>query len=195
MHTPASTPASSTQHSRQDNIGITQQRLGTKVEKGESSKAVQMESAVPSSNNNDDDNKKERKHFECGLYIAESTIPNAGLGIFTATAKKPLDPIGSGDVCIPNIDINYHNPLPVFDPFQAYYWKGSSMGMSRESHSNDVEAFCPGVDSAINCNLALINTHKSHPTYDYAQFHRSRNPGAGALTPYHNGTTHAANNV
>jgi hypothetical protein len=139
--------------------------------------------------------KKERKHFECGLYIAESTIPNAGLGIFTATAKKPLDPIGSGDVCIPNIDINYHNPLPVFDPFQAYYWKGSSMGMSRESHSNDVEAFCPGVDSAINCNLALINTHKSHPTYDYAQFHRSRNPGAGALTPYHNGTTHAANNV
>jgi hypothetical protein len=189
--TPASTP------SRQDvTAGMTQQRLGAKVEKGKSFKAVQMESTVPGSSNNDNkDSKKKHKHFGCGLYIAESTIPNAGLGVFTATAKKPNDPLGSGDVCIPNIDINYHNPHPIFNPFQAYYWKGSSMGMSRESHSNDVEAFCPGLDSAINCNLALINTRKSFPAYDTAQLHRSRDPGTGAFTPYHNGTTYAARHI
>lgn len=170
---------------------VTQQRLGQKAELSGSSQA----SDVPDSSNDNNKNinsKKEKTQFECGIYIAESTIPNAGLGIFTATAKKPLDPIGSGDVCIPNIDINYHNPLPVFNPFQAYYWKGSSMGMSRESHSVDVEAFCPGLDCTINCNLALINTHKSYPVYDYANLHRSRDPGAGAFTPYHNGTTYAA---
>jgi hypothetical protein len=192
MHTPDNAP------SRPDIIGMTQQRLGAKAELGESLKAVQKPSAIPGISNNDnniDESKKETKHFECGLYIAESTIPNAGLGVFTATAKKPLDPLGSGDVCIPNIDINYHNPLPVFNPFQTYYWKGSSMGMSRESHSNDVEAFCPGFDAAINCNIALINTHKSYPAYDTAQLHRSHDPGAGAFTPYHNGTTYAARHI
>jgi hypothetical protein len=188
MHTPTNTDA----HNRQDDMGSTQ-RLRTKAEKGESSKAVDMPSTVPGNSNND--NKKENKHYECGLYIAQSTIPNAGMGIFTATAKKPLDPLGSGDVCIPAIDINYHNPQPVFNPFQDYYWKGSSMGMSRESHSNDLEAFCPGLDCAINCNLALINTHKSYPMYDSAGLHRSRDPGAGALTPYHNGTTYAARHI
>jgi hypothetical protein len=34
-----------------------------------------------------------KKYPECGLYIAESTIPNAGLGIFTAQAKEPMDPL------------------------------------------------------------------------------------------------------
>jgi hypothetical protein len=190
MPTPGST------HNRPDAFVATQQRLGTKAEKEESLKTVQIPSTIPGKrNNNIDGNKKQTKHFECGLYIAESTIPNAGLGVFTAAAKKPLDPLGSGDVCIPNIDINYHNPLPVFNPFQTYYWKGSSMGMSRESHSNDVEAFCPGLDSAVNCNLALINTHKSYPLYDTAQLHRSRDPGTGAFTPYHNGTTYAARHI
>jgi hypothetical protein len=137
-----------------------------------------------------------KKYPECGLYLAESTIPNAGLGIFTAIAKKPNDVLGSGDVCIPNIDINYHNPPNVFDPFEAYYWSGFIMGMSRESHSNDVQAYCPGHGSVMNCNLALLNTHQGHPLlYDYAGLHRSNDPGAGAFTPYHNGTTYAARDI
>ena len=40
---------------------------------------------------------------QCGLYLAESTIPGAGLGIFTTTEKQPGDTVGSGDVCLPNI--------------------------------------------------------------------------------------------
>jgi hypothetical protein len=131
-----------------------------------------------------------KEYPECGLYIAESTIPNAGLGIFTAEAKEPNDPLGSGDVCIPNIDIKYHGH--VFDPFKHYIWSGFLMGMLRESHANDVEAYCPGLDCAINCNLALINTQKSVPFYDNSGLHRARDPGAGAFTPYHNGTTLAS---
>ena len=38
---------------------------------------------------------------DCGLYMAESTIPGAGLGIFTAAEKHPGDAVGYGDVCIP----------------------------------------------------------------------------------------------
>jgi hypothetical protein len=134
-----------------------------------------------------------KKYPECGLYIAESTIPNAGVGIFTAVAKKPMDPLGSGDVCIPNIDIKYHGH--VFDPFQHYTWSGFLMGMTRESHANDIDAYSPGLDSTANSNLALINTHDSVPIYDMSALHRSKDPGVGAFTPYHNGTHYASRHI
>jgi hypothetical protein len=144
---------------------------------------------------------RRKKYPECGLYLAESTIPNAGVGIFTAVAKEPNDPLGSGDVCIPNIDIKWHNDIflkmhgQIFNPFKAYYWSGFLMGMLRESHANDMEAYCPGLDCAINCNLALINTQKSVPSYDNSGLHRSKDPGVGAFTPYHNGTTLASRHI
>jgi hypothetical protein len=43
--------------------------------------------------------------LHCDLYIAESTIPNAGLGIFTGVGKKEGDTVGNGDLCLPLIDI------------------------------------------------------------------------------------------
>lgn len=42
---------------------------------------------------------------ECGLYIAESTIPGAGLGIFAGHDYNVGQDIGRGDVCIPFIDM------------------------------------------------------------------------------------------
>jgi hypothetical protein len=129
---------------------------------------------------------------QCGLYIAESTLPGAGLGSFTGVPKKPMDPLGYGDVCFPNIDITFHNEPPIFDPFASYVWSGTTMGMVRESLSNDVVAYCPGLDCIINCHIALLNTHRSYPSYHYGDLHRSVDPGAGALTPYFNGTTFAS---
>ena len=51
-----------------------------------------------------------------------------------------------------------------------------------------VSSFLLGLDAAINCNLALINVDKDEPQYDTGGLHRSRDPGAGAFTPYHNST-------
>jgi hypothetical protein len=127
---------------------------------------------------------------ECELFIALSTLPGAGLGVFSAVEKKPGDAVGSGDVCLPQIDLQYHNRKPVFDHMRDYYWQGSSKGMGRESHSNDNHAYCPGQDSANNCHLGLHNTQHSYPIYDYGGLHRSKDAGAGAFTPYHNGTTY-----
>lgn len=139
---------------------------------------------------------KKNKYPECGLYLAASTIPGAGLGIFNGPSpKKTYDAVGSGDVCLGAIDVKKHQGEHVFNPFKAYYWSGQTMGMTRESASTDIEAYCPGLDCAINCNLALINTFRSWPLYDYAKLHRSKDPGAGAITPYHNGTTVAARDI
>ena len=63
--------------------------------------------------------------------------------------------------------------------------------MQQESSDSEkyVTAFAPGLDAAINCNLALINVDKDVPVYDTAGLHRSKDPGAGAITPYHNCST------
>jgi hypothetical protein len=63
------------------------------------------------------------------------------------------------------------------------------MGMFTETDTGDIEAYCPGLDCAVNCHLGLLNVGKSFPIYDEANLHRSRDPGAGSFTPYHNGTT------
>ena len=134
---------------------------------------------------------------QCELYMAPSTIPGAGLGIFSAVDKQPSDSVGRGDICIPVIDMYWHNGGydNFFNPFSDYFWTGQVMGMSGESDSDDLEALCPGLDCAVNCNLALINTQKSSPIYDEAKLHRSRDPGVGAYTPYHNGTTHVSRHI
>jgi hypothetical protein len=71
------------------------------------------------------------------------------------------------------------------------------MGMQQEtSHANDyVSAFAPGLDAAINCHLGLINVDKNVPVYDVSGLHRSTDPGAGAITPYHNCTTSVVQNI
>ena len=92
----------------------------------------------------------------CGLYLAESTIPGAGLGIFTGVEKWPGDAVGYGDVCIPMVDMYWHNPNndALFNPFKDYFWQGDNMGMTYETGRADIEALCPGLDCAINCHLA-----------------------------------------
>ena len=47
--------------------------------------------------------------IECDLYIAESTIPNAGLGLFVGSEKSVGDTVGAGDVCLPMFDHEAHN--------------------------------------------------------------------------------------
>ena len=45
---------------------------------------------------------------ECSLYLAESTIPNAGMGVFTTIALGKGDKVAS-DIGIPIIDLEWHN--------------------------------------------------------------------------------------
>jgi hypothetical protein len=45
------------------------------------------------------------KHPYCALYLAESTIPGAGMGIFTVEEKRKGETVSRGDLCIPFIDM------------------------------------------------------------------------------------------
>ena len=77
----------------------------------------------------------------------------------------------------------------MFNPVKDYFWQGQAMGMHAETARADIESLCPGLDCAINCHQGLINVQKSVPDYDDVRLRRHRDPGAGAFTPYHNGTT------
>lgn len=135
----------------------------------------------------------EETNDSCGVYLAPSTIPNAGLGVFTTRPLRPGDAVGTpGDVCIPIVDLKWHmGRKDFFWPLSEYVWNGDAMGMDHESERrNGIKGFCPGaMDCATNCNIALINVGKSLPEYSAAGLHRKSDPGAGAMTPYLNGTT------
>jgi hypothetical protein len=67
-----------------------------------------------------------KQQHQCSLYMAESTIPHAGLGIFTGVPRKPGDTVGNGDVLIPVIDLWYHMDAPAseekLDPTSDYMY-------------------------------------------------------------------------
>ena len=132
---------------------------------------------------------------QCDLYIAESTIPNAGLGIFTSVPKEKGEAVGNGDITLPLVDIYWNNDDDFFYPFVDYVWDGTTMGMQQEVETNDIDAYWPGLDCAINCNIALLNVAKAVPDYDEAGIHRAEHPGAGAFSPYHKGRTEVVRSI
>lgn len=135
------------------------------------------------------------------LCIKESTIPNAGVGVFTAVPKENGDTIGNGDVVFPLLELPWYNGVEqlgleyyedYYDPFEDYVWDGITMGMGMESDAgfDAVTALWPGLDCAINCLIPLENVHRSFPQHNshgddlpYMP-HRARDPGAGAVTTY-----------
>ena len=126
---------------------------------------------------------------ECQLYVAPSTIPNSGLGIFTAVPLKANDTIGYGDVILPLIELEFHQGTEdFFHPFSEYMWDASAFGMELESDVPTlVNAFAPGLDAMMNCNMALINVERGDFVYDDdVGGHRGESPSAGSMTPYHN---------
>eukprot|EP00980_Cylindrotheca_fusiformis_P002888 scaffold674_cov126-Cylindrotheca_fusiformis.AAC.27 len=138
---------------------------------------------------------------ECDMYLAESTIPNAGLGLFTTKPLSRGDFVGNGDVAILSTEVDWHNqeddeePAEFFDMTHNYVWDGKSFGLTNEV-LGDVHVFWPGINAAVNFNPFLVNVDSSAvPDFDDAGLHRSTHPGAGAFSTYHKGIPRASRNI
>ena len=139
-----------------------------------------------SANDNDEDT--------CGLYLAESTIPGAGLGVFTSKPRQKGDHIGYGDVCIPIKDLEwqYSGGNEFVNPFGDYVWLGDPLGLKQEIGPFQlISAFWPGLNAAVNCHPAILNVERANPRYDNFDdsLHRSKDPSVGSFSPYHNGSS------
>jgi hypothetical protein len=188
---------------------------GTTSSNGECAAAAETVDTATLSTNNDDD--------QCTLYLHPSTIKGAGVGIFTSIdrpkgqafssplslERNEINDIGT-DGCIPVVDLYWHTAsytvdamtkkrkkTALFNPFADYFWTGYVMGMDSETQREDIEAYCPGLDCAVNCHLALINIKKAVPQYhQHESIHNDHNLyGAGAYSPYWNSTTVASRDI
>ena len=125
---------------------------------------------------------------ECALYLAPSTIPNGGYGVFTATDLPKGVQIASGDVAIPFIDINWHNQGDYKHKdyhflYRNYIWSGKSMRM--RDLAEHVGVISAGAGALLNSHQGLLNVDEGLPRYGSAGLHRSRDVGAGAISPYY----------
>ena len=142
--------------------------------------------------NNDIDNDDDGD--TCTLYLAPSTIQGANLGVFTAKNMKPDEPFRGGDVSLPFIDLIAHmGGRSYFSHFKHFTWTAEALGMHREGLKGD--GFSPGLYCATNSWIPLINIDGEKQKMDGGGLHRSKDPGAGAITPYHNATVWALKTI
>ena len=60
----------------------------------------------------------------CGVYLAPSTIPGAGLGMFAGRDYKRHDIVTQGDIVIPLSEIDWHNGFRLsFFLWEEYTWR------------------------------------------------------------------------
>lgn len=123
---------------------------------------------------------------ECGIWLAPSTIPGAGLGMYAGKDFKSNENLQAlGDVTIPIVDMPHHQNGDWKFLWDEYTWNAVSLGMIHEGLI-DVNVASPGFGSAANSFLPLVNVEEWNPEYGACGLHRSRDPGAGAFSTYHN---------
>mmetsp|Transcript_22130 Transcript_22130/g.49468 ORF Transcript_22130/g.49468 Transcript_22130/m.49468 type:complete len:649 (+) Transcript_22130:98-2044(+) len=129
---------------------------------------------------------------ECGLYLAPSSIPGAGLGMYAGSTKYGEDSLVSdGDLMIPTWDLDYHNGNDVYyHLWDEYTWSTSMFpGMLDDVESmGTTSTISSGFGAAINCMMPLVNV--ADEEWDLDSAYRltrsgvsSDSPGAGAFTP------------
>jgi len=131
---------------------------------------------------------------ECGLYLAPSTIPGAGLGMYAGSKPYGINELVSdSDLMIPTWDLDYHNGGEEYYHLWDEYTWSASMFPGMLDDTEDVVAtstISSGFGAAINCMLPLVNVADEDDWKAGSGGYRlttsgisSKSPGAGAFTP------------
>jgi SET domain len=116
------------------------------------------------------------KDFVCRWYVAESAIPNSGLGIYTGIGLHKDEDIGYPDICLYVNDGDFDATHLFSHTWGANYF-GTIEGKGTRSA-------CEGLVTIANtAHPALINTALiSQEIQTNAGLHRRTSPGAGAIS-------------
>lgn len=121
----------------------------------------------------------------CSLYLAESTIPNSGYGLFSGVDSPHV--IGQPDIAINVIDVVNANIFSGLEmALSQYSWESNLVGGQFEGKAS--VALLPGVGSLSNGNPNNYNAvlARGYSEIDEADLTRMFSPNAGAISHYHN---------
>jgi hypothetical protein len=126
---------------------------------------------------------------QCRIWLAPSTLQGAGLGMFAGTDFHPNEQLlVGGDITIAITDISQHNAAPGQIPYGTFLWDEytwSATGLKMDSEGYECNIASEGFGSAANSFLPVYNVDEWSSRIAYTGLHRSRDPGAGASTHFH----------
>jgi hypothetical protein len=138
---------------------------------------------------------------KCTLYLAPSTIENAGLGVFTSIPIPSGTALpGGGDGVVPISDLDFHNDGSAdSDDYHwilgEYTWASRSLGEVMDYEAEKTSGFCWGYGALPNCHFWMNNIKESECDFDTVGLTPGNSPGAGAFTGYYNRTAHASEDI
>jgi hypothetical protein len=140
------------------------------------------------------------KPTKCGIYLAPSSIPGAGLGMYAGDVTfVPGDRVTLGDIVIPISEYHWNNKVgpfadDVWTP-DEYTWNSPVFPyMDDEGRDSDlIMGMSPGVGAAANSYLTLVNIEYGDTETDRPVPPQS--PGTGANTPYYAREYHATKTI
>lgn len=79
---------------------------------------------------------------ECGLYLAPSSIPGAGYGMYSGSEEYEIGSIVSdSDIMVPTWDLNYHNgDEKYYHLWDEYTWSICKSNLRRMGMKNGSDA-------------------------------------------------------
>jgi hypothetical protein len=121
----------------------------------------------------------------CGIVMAQSSLPNAGWGVFSMVDRQKGTEITRGDIVIQITDPNPEHHLNGMKLLvDEYAWQGQDTGGQFEG--TNVLSLVPGLGMIANSYYKHHNILPLAPQVDEGGLTRFDSPGAGAITHYHN---------
>lgn len=137
-----------------------------------------------------DEQQKEKEMLECGVWLAPSTINGAGLGMFAGRYFQEREEIlPTGDSIVSFIDFVAHTAANgkhgITFLWDEYTWNAAALLAGGDGRFI-VTVASPGLGAAANSFLPIYNVDEWYPIKDSTGLHRSRDPGVGGFSLYHN---------
>lgn len=139
-------------------------------------------SCIVSSTSISEGEEKVEEEGGCSLFLAESSIPNSGFGVYTTSGYTKGSEVSS-DIAIPMADILRHlgeNAEFIRWTHDDYNWIGDFQTEYVLAEEVDINAFPLG--SLTNFHTYLSNIHPTGYGYDDSLHSREKDPGVGAYT-------------
>ena len=149
--------------------------------------------------------KNETTQSVCSTYLAPSTIPGAGLGVFSSRAYTKGDQVTHGDLVVPLWDMELHHDWSE-DIFlwDEYTWAPHifpTMQLQEAQNHKFVHGASLGFGGLPNCWLPLVNTEDQGTSIGWSGWISTEtiksksSAGLGAFTPYHSRAFYAKTNI